>query len=129
MKTIIAGSRTITDYKLIKNVIVRSKIEITEEVCGCAKGVDRLGEVYANENNIPVIHFQARWDLYRRSAGSKRNKQMAEYADAAIIIWDGFSRGSKNMFEIARKLGLYTCLYNQATSEFDIYPSRLRELK
>jgi hypothetical protein len=31
---------------------------------------------------------------------------MAEYADALIAIWDGESRGTKNMIEEATKRGL-----------------------
>ena len=31
---------------------------------------------------------------------------MAEYADALIAFWDGESRGTKNMIELAKKKGL-----------------------
>lgn len=34
------------------------------------------------------------WSL-GKGAGHKRNTQMAEYADGAIIFWDGKSKGSK----------------------------------
>lgn len=30
---------------------------------------------------------------------------MAEYADAAIVFWDGKSRGAKNMIDEMKKLG------------------------
>jgi len=33
---------------------------------------------------------------------------MAEYADALVAFWDGKSKGTKNMIETARKLGLKT---------------------
>jgi hypothetical protein len=31
---------------------------------------------------------------------------MAKYADALIAVWDGKSRGTKNMIDEAKKLGL-----------------------
>lgn len=48
MKTIIAGSRTINDYLLVKKLIGRAikyyRVDITEVVSGGAIGVDKLGE-------------------------------------------------------------------------------------
>lgn len=128
MKTIIAGSREITDYKLIEYHIQRSGFEITQVVCGLARGVDMLGATYARLNNIPIAEFRAQWDLYGRSAGFKRNKQMIEYADAAIIIWDGFSKGSKNTFDLAVKKGIKTYLYNLSTNSVDCYPKKLEDM-
>ena len=99
MKVIIAGTRNIDDYKLVVDTITRSGYNITEVVSGCATGVDRLGEQWARVNDIPTREMPARWDLYGRKAGPVRNKAMADYADAAIIIWDGKSAGTRNMIE------------------------------
>lgn len=99
MKVIIAGSRNISDYKLVVETIKRSGYDITEVVSGCATGVDRLGEQWAIANDIPVKEMPADWNRYGNSAGPQRNKAMAEYADAAIVIWDGKSRGTRNMIE------------------------------
>ena len=109
MKVIIAGSRDITNYNLLLKVIEKSKFEITEVVSGTARGVDKLGERYAEENNIPLKKFPADWNKYNKMAGYLRNKQMAEYADALIAIWDGESRGTKNMIDIAKKMKLDIC--------------------
>lgn len=104
MKVIIAGSRTINDYKNVVNAIKNSKFEITEVVCGCAIGIDRLGQQWANVNQIPVKQMPANWNEYGKKAGIIRNIQMAQYADAAIIIWDGKSAGSKNMISEIKKV-------------------------
>lgn len=106
MKTIIAGSREITDLQSVVDAIEASKIEITEVVCGGARGVDTLGKQWAEQHNIPVTTFPADWDRYGRSAGYRRNQQMGEYADALIAVWDGHSRGTKHMIDIALRLGL-----------------------
>jgi len=103
MKVIIAGSRTITDYKAIGQAITASKFNITEVVCGCAIGVDRIGQTWAIANGIPVKEMPADWQTYGRSAGIIRNMQMADYADAAIIIWNGKSPGSLNMIQYFKK--------------------------
>lgn len=102
MKTIIAGGREITDYELVKQAIRDSKFIITEVVSGKCRGVDRLGERYAKENNLHVEPFPAEWDKYKLAAGSIRNEQMAKYADALIAIWDGKSTGTSNMIDWAR---------------------------
>lgn len=106
MKVIIAGGRTITDYSLVLSALAESQFILTEIVSGMAPGVDTLAIQYAQENNLPLKEFHANWNLYGRSAGPRRNRQMAEYADALIAIWDGESRGTKNMIEEATKRGL-----------------------
>jgi YspA, cpYpsA-related SLOG family len=107
MKVVIAGSRKIHEdyYKDLLIAIKNSGYEITEVVSGCAIGVDRMGERFARSMNIPVKPMPADWTRYGTSAGPIRNKKMAEYADAAIILWDGESPGSKNMFENMKTLG------------------------
>jgi len=99
MKVIIAGSRNIEDYALVVKTIQSSGYDITEVVTGCAVGVDRLGEQWARTNNIPIKEMPANWNSHGNSAGPIRNRDMAIYADAAIIIWDGESRGTRNMIE------------------------------
>lgn len=99
MKVIIAGTRSINDYKLVVDSIKSSGYTITEVVSGCATGVDWLGEQWARANDIPIKEMPANWDRDGKSAGPMRNRMMAEYADAAVIIWDGESRGTRNMIE------------------------------
>lgn len=104
MKVVIAGSRTIEDYKLVVDTIRNSGYTITEVVSGAAVGVDRLGERWAIANNIPVKEMPAQWHQYGKRAGPIRNRAMAEYADAAIIIWDGVSNGTKNMINEMKRV-------------------------
>ena len=106
MKVVIAGSRTITDYEILLDAMSQVDWVITEVVSGLATGVDTLGMRWAKEKNIPVKEFRAEWELHGKAAGPIRNSQMAKYADAVIVIWDGESRGSKNMIEEAKGHGL-----------------------
>lgn len=106
MKVIIAGSRTIRDYREVTKAIEQSGFEITEVVSGGAMGVDLLGERWARRNGIPVKCFVADWYEYGKSAGPIRNTEMALYADALILVWDGESRGSANMKMNAETVGI-----------------------
>lgn len=106
MKTIIAGSRGITNLHDVICAVADSGFEITEVVSGCARGVDRLGEQWAALNKLPVQQFPAKWYELGRSAGLVRNVVMAEYADALVAVWDGQSRGTRHMIETAQKHGL-----------------------
>ena len=105
MKTIIAGSRTITDGKLVEAAIAESGFLISEVVCGMAPGVDTLGQRWALTHNIPVARFPARWELDGKSAGYLRNTRMAEYADALIAVTTG-SSGTAHMIRTAEVRGL-----------------------
>jgi len=106
MKVIVAGSRSITDYYVVKDAIEDSGFNITEVVCGGAKGVDRLGRDWAFFNVIPVKEFPAKWKEYGKSAGYIRNAEIIEYADAIVAIWDGKSKGTKHSIDLAIKNGL-----------------------
>lgn len=44
MRTIIAGSRGIWDYKLIDQAVIESKFDMSVVISGTANGVDKLGE-------------------------------------------------------------------------------------
>ena len=74
MRVIIAGSRVIKDYELVKKAIVDSKFDITEVVCGMASGVDSLGERYAKEHDIPGSVLSSRMGCtWKAWAGYLRN--------------------------------------------------------
>lgn len=112
-RIIIAGGRNFNDYNLLKekvdNIISdKRKTHQIYIVSGKARGADSLGEKYANENGLNIMEFPADWDKHGRSAGYKRNVEMAENADALIAFWDGESRGTKHMIDIAKEKNLLT---------------------
>ena len=108
LKVIIAGGRDFDDYKRLKTVcdFTLFKYDNIEIVSGGAKGADALGERYAKEKGYEVKHFRADWDKHNKAAGPIRNKEMAEYADACIVFWDGLSKGTQNMIKNASGQGL-----------------------
>lgn len=108
MKVIIAGSRTFNDFKLLKSTCdsLLTLIDVHEIVSGCANGADKLGEQYAYENNIIIKKFPANWDVYGKSAGYIRNEEMAKYSDFLIAFWDGKSKGTMHMINLAKQYNL-----------------------
>lgn len=113
MKTIVAGSRNCNSFKTVYEAISNSGFsdEISEIVSGGARGVDQLGERFGKKFDVPVKIFLANWEKYGRMAGIMRNREMAEYANALIAIWDGQSRGTANMIEEAKKRNLKVYVY------------------
>lgn len=101
MRVIIAGSRGICDYELVEEALHSSDLTPTEIVSGCAEGVDQLGEEWALQHEIPITRFPAEWAVFGKQAGPIRNAEMAKNSDALIALWDGKSRGTKNMIDNA----------------------------
>lgn len=114
MKLIIAGSRTLNvSHFFIRDVLVNLGFKVSlgedskidEIVSGTANGIDLSGEKFAKRYVFGLKRFPADWDSLGKAAGHIRNKQMAEYADALLLIWDGESKGSANMKKEMEKLG------------------------
>ncbi len=114
MKIIIAGGRDFNEYELLKSscdLLFRS-YEDVEIVSGTARGADSLGERYANEIGYPIKRFSADWDKFKKAAGYIRNEQMAEYADCLVAFYDGRSKGTTHMLNIAQKHNLIIHIIN-----------------
>lgn len=113
MKIIIAGIRTLTEYSVVCRAVDCSGFSISMVVSGLdewdkkktraqgfrLRGVDALGVRWARQHKIDFICFPPNWERYGRRAGPKRNGEMAIYADGLIAIWDGQSRGTKDMID------------------------------
>lgn len=109
-KVIIAGSRnfSLDKWPLLyerMDHLAQNHKEI-EVVSGTARGADSCGEDWARDRDHWLSRWPANWRQYGKSAGYKRNEQMAAYADALVAFWDGKSRGTKHMIDIAKAQGL-----------------------
>ena len=113
MRLIIAGSRTLNDTALVAALIETSvffrepDMKPTTIVCGGAKGVDQIAARWCQATHSTATNlFLPDWDGQGKSAGYKRNETMADNADALLAIWDGVSKGTEHMINIARAKGL-----------------------
>lgn len=112
MRVIIAGSRTFNDYRIVDAAIKHLKLDITVILSGNARGADQLGERYAKENNILIELYPAKWELYGKSAGYIRNKEMVGNADCLIAFWDGVSKGTGHTINLAKEKQLKVFVIN-----------------
>jgi YspA, cpYpsA-related SLOG family len=104
MRVIIAGGRDFDDMQALVVAIKESGFEITEVVSGGATGADTLGLYWARANGVSERIFQAKWAKHGLAAGPRRNREMAQYADALIAMPGG--RGTSNMVNEAQRRGL-----------------------
>lgn len=109
-RVIIAGGRYFSDYELLKEKCDEFlKDKTSEEIViinGHASGADSLGERYAQEKCYKIETYPADWKKYGRAAGPIRNEQMSNIANALIAFWDGKSKDTKSMLNLAKKKGL-----------------------
>jgi hypothetical protein len=105
IRVIIAGSRKFNNYTVLKEKCdkILSKFKFVTIISGGANGADHLGEKYAVENLHQLEIIRADWDTHGKSAGYLRNVKMAENADSLIAFWDGKSKGTEHMINIAKE--------------------------
>ena len=108
MKIIIAGGRYFIPQKQHHIWLITKLKEIgcTEVICGMAKGADTFGMMVALQNGFEVLRFYANWDKYGKSAGYKRNIEMAKVADACILFPGGRGTGHVKNIAIKHRLQL-----------------------
>ena len=108
MNLIVAGGREYNDYETLEEEIdefvgIQDDLRI---ISGMARGADMLGVRYARERVLPLIEMPADWNKHGKSAGYKRNEEMAKYGNSCICFWDGQSKGTGHMIDLARKYKL-----------------------
>ena len=129
LRIIVAGSRDFNNYQLLSDTLMKylEDIDFTDNVdnpsqvkfvSGTARGADVLGEQFAYTWGYEVKRFPADWDGLGKRAGYVRNAEMAKFAIAdgnygmLIAFWDGKSKGTKHMIDLANKHGLEVHIVN-----------------
>lgn len=123
---IIAGSRGFNYYAFMCNKLrevcfikdclerqdVRNSFNVSI-ISGMAQGADTLGAIWARKHGFDVQRFPADWETFGKRAGVLRNRQMAEHASMCVVFWDGQSKGTLNMIQTARDVGIpvYVFIY------------------
>lgn len=117
IRVIVAGSRTLDNYLYFRDRILKylSQYEHVnvEIITGMASnGPDDMAYHLARwDLQIPWIEMPADWDQHGRSAGYVRNAEMAAIATHLFVMWDGESKGTKHMIDIARQKGIPVMLH------------------
>ena len=141
MKLCIAGSRDLDITNRLLDSLIRHQFKLnpSEIVSGhCPTGVDKAGEDWykyitnpeygvcfdlTNQFTMKLKLFKPDWERDGKAAGPIRNRFMAEYADALLLIWDGSSKGSASMKKEMLKLGkpIYEIIVNRINEEEQIF--------
>ncbi len=119
-KAIIAGGRNFVADVMHHDYLRALYIApgFNEVICGCAKGADTFGEQWAMKNGLLVTRRPADWNRFGKSAGYRRNKEMAIYAaepegpdgTGICILFPG-GRGTAHMHDLALEHGLTLYAY------------------
>ena len=127
LRVIIAGSRDFDDFPKLMNSSIeiltgiskkRDDLDRIRIISGTARGADKLGEQYAKISGYELSKFPADWDGLGKRAGYIRNAEMAKFAvedgnyGVLIAFWDGQSRGTKHMIDLAKRYGLEVHVVN-----------------
>lgn len=109
MRVVIAGPRSLPlSIEMVTAAVNASGFDVLEVVSGAAKGVDYSAERWAIHYNFGLKQFFPKWGKHGLSAGPIRNRDMAEYADALIVIKrpGPATSGTASMIREAEKRGL-----------------------
>lgn len=117
MNVAIIGSRSYTNYenfcKIVNECINKNSIVISQIISGGARGVDKMAEKYASDNNIPTKILKPEYDKYPgKYAPLKRNIDIVNNCDVVIAIVHNSSSGSKHAITNATKQNKIVYEYN-----------------
>lgn len=104
MRLLVTGGRNFHDKdRLFAHLEELSPDEI---VVGDASGADRLAELWASTNDVPVIKTKAPWSALDKYAGFARNEYMIErYKPDSVLVCPG-GNGTRNCQVLAASMGI-----------------------
>lgn len=111
----IVGSRKINNEQIVNRIINCCKFifgKPTKVVSGGANGVDKIGQSWANKNNIETSIFIPDWEHEGKKAGMLRNHDIIKNCDLCLAIWDGESHGTQHDFELCEKYKKDLLIFN-----------------
>ena len=109
----IIGTRcrdTIHDLEIVEEVFLRF-YEPGDTICSglCSKGGDRFAVILADKYNTATKWYPAQWKKYGRSAGFKRNLDIAKNSDILIAcVSSDRTGGTEDTIKKFTKLGKHT---------------------
>lgn len=91
------------------SLLVLASALVLPATCGCVAGALYLF--------FSIVRFEANWDRFKTAAGPIRNEKMAKYAAGVdrkmlIAFWDGQSKGTGSMIDLAKKHGIEVYIVN-----------------
>lgn len=120
MKTLITGSRLLTDRPSLTTIIDSAPFRplITEVFCCGSEGVDTIGALWAFNLRLPVRYFRPDW-RNGKPAAYIALREAASFADAAIVIDHGGCPRCEHLIRYARGLHPPLVLFYHAPRAMD----------
>jgi len=110
MKVLVCGGRDFADYAYLCSILSAIKIEVL--VAGGCRGADLLARKYAFAEKIPYVEYPAEWDRYGKSAGFRRNEDMARREKPDLVVAFKGGNGTAHMKTIAKQYGIAVQEFN-----------------
>jgi hypothetical protein len=108
MRILVCGGRQYTDAVRLVQVLdaLHKKTPVAVVIHGDAYGADRLADLWASVNDVPVQPYPADWDRYGNAAGPIRNRQMLVDGRPDLVVAFPGKHGTDHMVSIAKKAGV-----------------------
>lgn len=108
MRLLVCGSRSWRDAFVILDYLYLIRFSRPVVIDGTARGPDSMAHDIALALRLDHQRFPADWRSHGRRAGAIRNRQMLAEGkpDRVVAFWDGISRGTAHMIQIAREAGI-----------------------
>jgi hypothetical protein len=138
---LVVGSRDYSNYQkmsqildfLLKNQKKKGRKIIV--VSGGAKGADSLAERYADEKGFQKHIMPAQWDVYGKSAGYRRNREMHIFIAnpnckhrGVIAFWNMKSKGTRHNFQLAEEFNSPLRVFDTVSHRF-LTDEQVKKLK
>ena len=99
MRIAVVGSRNLN----IENMEDYIPIDTDEIVTGGAKGIDKCAVRFAQKIGIKYTEILPNYKKYGIAAPIVRNKKIVKSVEAAVIFWDGKSKGTKSVIDFCNE--------------------------
>jgi hypothetical protein len=86
-------------------VLAPDRHRITQVLTQGARGAERLGYRWAWKHTVRHQLFRADWERFGKTAGVRRNHQMAQAGDVLIVFGDGLAPGTAHLIQCMQALG------------------------
>jgi len=114
MIILVCGDRHWDDDGMIDDVL-RKYPRGTKLITGGARGADQMANRLGTNLGLDCFVVNAKWHIYGKGAGPKRNKEMLDMSPDVILAFHNDlskSKGTKDTIEQAKKMGIKVILYS-----------------
>lgn len=94
-----------SDNLIISNIGDFIPADTSEIVLGRESAVCSCAAEYAKQKGIALTELLPMYSVYGKKATANRNDFISQYADQALIFWDGRSRWTKRACQLFEDLG------------------------